>query len=323
MAQFERKFNFASQEKNALSWIATHGYEPTASLEWNTKRLLGQLVGPYKGTFFTTRGYGSFIRGGSEQTNQAFSLLASFVTTYRNRHPDWQTAGGHVETVNFHGLDPDVFPDERTPEAQTARRMRQVMQRRLFGIAVNTDGVAEDWHFRGDPPFTAPTRDGAWAIDTTDGWAAEPAYENADMAACGLVRPHGAPAQFPLLSQHVRTLANGDANPHYRPARTLSFDQYDDLDMQTAALLKTYYQQERLGLRELPAFAALERIHVVISEFPTFLICRALRQHDTYASTPSPSSQASGTGIFVHHCSTQHGAHFLSARTAGLRLVRR
>ena len=170
MAAFSRTINFSATEKGALGWLAHNSYDPTASRDYNLERLTNQLVGPFSNIFFITRGYGAWIRGGS---SDAFDQLVSFILTYRRRHPNWAADGGNVEHVNFHGLSPKHFQNVCVPEGQTARRMRQVMQRRLFGIAVNTDGANEDWQFLGVDPFEAPDSGGAWQIDSCDGWLAE------------------------------------------------------------------------------------------------------------------------------------------------------
>ena len=248
MAAFNRTINFASTEKAALSWLSSHSYDPSASLDYNIERITNQLVGPFAKIFFVTRGYGAWIRGGAEAQNAAFDKLVDFIVTYRRRHPNWGADGGNVEHVNFHALSPKNFENSRVPEGQTARRIRQVMQRRLFGIAVNSDGGSEDWQFVGADPFGSPDEGGAWTIDTCAGWLAEPAYDNADMRECGLVQPHASRATQPILARHQPDSA------HYRASRSLTYDQYDDLDLQTASLLVTFCTQKRLGKRELPFF---------------------------------------------------------------------
>ena len=64
--------------------------------------------------------------------------LVDFLVAYRELFPAWQHAGQAIIGVNFHGLDPVVFPDEYVPEGRMARNMRFVVQRHLFGGGANT-----------------------------------------------------------------------------------------------------------------------------------------------------------------------------------------
>ena len=96
--------------------------------------------------------------------------LVDFLVAYRELFPTWQHAGQAVIGVNFHGLDPDVFPDEYVPEGRMARNMRFVVQRHLFGVGANTileewgpgTVASTDWEFTGVAPHMEAVDTGVW-----------------------------------------------------------------------------------------------------------------------------------------------------------------
>ena len=100
----------------------------------------------------------------------------TFIKLYRVSFPGWANGGygphNHGRTpllVNFHGLDPS-FPDEAVSEGPAARAARFIVQRRLFGVGMNTDLTTQDpaveaytdWEFTGEAPFFQTVREGVW-----------------------------------------------------------------------------------------------------------------------------------------------------------------
>ena len=165
---------FSTTEKGALDWAAEWAWLPTASAEHNIRTLISKLNGPHKLTPFEFESEGAKLRGIKASIHESIDYmpwrqeLVDTLVLYRQHFPGWNAAGGNVVFVNFHALDPNVFPDMFVPEGRAARNFRFLVQRHLFGVAMNTslediDGHAfTDWEFSGEPPFVETVPSGVW-----------------------------------------------------------------------------------------------------------------------------------------------------------------
>ena len=170
---------FSTTEQPALKWSTEALWDLTVESTHEFNQVLSKLSGPHKRIPFIYESYGAMIRGievpvlrGQEWTPWRQPLV-DFILAYRRIYHQSYHNGGNAPNsllVNFHELDPVVFPDEYVLEGSHARRHRFAVQRYLFGIACNTD-VEElgptvqahtDWDFTGLPPFVETVGQGIW-----------------------------------------------------------------------------------------------------------------------------------------------------------------
>ena len=174
-----RVVQFATTEKEALAWATKNLWSRTAEATSQFISLTSQLSGPGKFIPFKYETYGSYIRGIEAPLLEGQSWspwrqkLVDFILSYRRHFAgSYENGGGQASAlkVNFHELDPSVFPDEWVQEGLNARRIRFVVQRYLFGIACNTNcevlgrnvQAYTDWDFTGNPPFVETCKAGVW-----------------------------------------------------------------------------------------------------------------------------------------------------------------
>ena len=171
-----RIVQFATTEKSAIEWANTHTWQLNASTEHNIRLIVSKLQGPWKMLPFFFESEGAKLRGirCDVHLNSSFTpwrqVLVDCITAYRRHFPTWNAANRQGVLVNFHELDPIRFPDEYVLEARAARNFRFVIQRRLFGVGMNTilavigDNVrAEtDWEFTGEPPLVETIASPIW-----------------------------------------------------------------------------------------------------------------------------------------------------------------
>ena len=165
--------NFTTTERAAVQWASTVTDDEEADAEHNLRTICSKLAGPFKLVPWQFHSYGAYLRhltipeyrddDAPQWRHRLVVLIKAYREVYNNAggaHPNhWSIAGGEIVKVNFHGLDPDEFPDEYVDEGRNARSFRFLCQRRLFGVAMNTDletyGVEAftDWEFTGQFPY--------------------------------------------------------------------------------------------------------------------------------------------------------------------------
>ena len=175
---------FPTVEANAVKFAAKYVHDEEADVDHNLRTTFSQFAGPHKFAVVDSQSYGAYIRGITHPRFTSHTArdwrheLADFVIEYRRSYPAWPNAGfGAAQNagrtgllVNFHQLDPKRFPDEWVLEGPLARATRFMVQRRLFGIGMNTDLELQeptiraytDWEFTGKPPFLPTVRESVW-----------------------------------------------------------------------------------------------------------------------------------------------------------------
>ena len=152
---------FQTTEKLAIEWASTWTWQTTASTEHNIRSILSRLQGPFKLIPFVYESEGAKMRGIKANLHESASFtpwrqpLVDSLVVYRRHFPQWGAAGGQALLINFHALSPNTFADEFVPEGRAARNFRFLVQRHLFGIAMNTslesiiDNISiSDWESR-------------------------------------------------------------------------------------------------------------------------------------------------------------------------------
>ena len=129
---------FSTTEQPALKWSTEALWDLTVESTHEFNQVLSKLSGPHKRIPFIYESYGAMIRGievpvlrGQEWTPWRQPLV-DFILAYRRIYHQSYHNGGNAPNsllVNFHELDPVVFPDEYVLEGSHARRHRFAMQR--------------------------------------------------------------------------------------------------------------------------------------------------------------------------------------------------
>ena len=177
--EHDKYVQFSTTERPALQWSLEQKWDLNVESTTAFTAVVSKLSGPFKTVPFKHESFGALIRGietpllhGHDLTPWR-QLLVDFIVEYRKCYHQSYANGGGAGTsllVNFHELDPDVFPDEFVLEGGHARRLRFAVQRYLFGIACNTDcetlgptvQAHSDWDFSGQPPFVETLQAGIW-----------------------------------------------------------------------------------------------------------------------------------------------------------------
>ena len=147
---------FTTVEANAVKFVSTHVLDEEAEADHNLRLIVSHFAGPFKFAVFDSASYGALIRGicvprfrPAEAPNWRHELV-TFIKAYRAAYPGWANGGYNTQShgrtpllVNFHGLDPS-FPDEAVSEGPAARITRFQVQRRLYGVGMNTDLTTQD-----------------------------------------------------------------------------------------------------------------------------------------------------------------------------------
>jgi len=176
---------FSVIESVAVKFIAGYVFDVNADVDHNLRTVVARFAGPHKHAVLDHESYGAMIRALKVQRFLPFETppwrqrLVDAILAYRQNYPQWGALqGGGAQwmqgrtalRVNFHELDRSVFPDEWVVENVLARTVRFMLQRRLFGVAMNTDLETQnpavhahtDWQFTGQPPFVPTVREGVW-----------------------------------------------------------------------------------------------------------------------------------------------------------------